>query len=172
LILVNDVGCRDFPRLDANQGATPRLVREGRWNQPAQDAMTSTSALSRTPYDLIGGGVPIRAIVDRFYDLMEMDAAYAELRALHAPDLTPMRESLSSFLAAWTGGPRDWFEDRPGKCMMSVHRGIPITPETGRQWAEAMRRAIEGSILDPALGEKLAGALSDLARRMAGLPAD
>jgi hemoglobin len=135
--------------------------------------MTSTSAqLSRTPYELIGGAVSIRAIVDRFYDLMETEPAYAELRALHAPDLIPMRDSLSSFLAAWTGGPRDWFEERPGKCMMSVHRGVTVTPDTARQWSEAMRRAIEDSILDPAIGAKLAGALSELALRMGGPPAN
>lgn len=125
-----------------------------------------TTALARTPYDMIGGAGPIREIVDRFYDLMESDPAYAELRALHAADLTPMRASLSSFLKAWLGGPRDWFEERPGKCLMSAHRGIVIVPATARQWAEAMRKAIEGSSVGPEFGAKLAGALSELALRM------
>lgn len=127
----------------------------------------TTAQLTRTPYDMIGGAGPIREIVDRFYDLMEGDPAYSELRALHAADLTPMRASLSSFLAAWLGGPRNWFEDRSGKCLMSAHRGIIIVPETAQQWAEAMRRAIEGSSIEPEFGAKLAGALSDLALRMA-----
>lgn len=129
--------------------------------------MTSTTAqLARTPYDMIGGAGPIREIVDRFYDLMEADPAYAELRNLHAVDLTPMRASLSDFLAAWMGGPRTWFEERPGKCLMSAHKGVTITPETARQWAEAMRRAIEGSSVEPEFGAKFAAALSDLALRM------
>lgn len=125
----------------------------------------TTAQLARTPYDMIGGG-PIPEIVDRFYDLMDTDPAYSELRALHAADLTPMRASLGSFLAAWLGGPRDWFEQRPGRCLMSAHRDTVIVPETARQWAEAMRRAIEGSSIDPQFGAKLAGALSDLALRM------
>jgi hemoglobin len=130
--------------------------------------MTATNAvLARTPYDMIGGAGPIREIVDRFYDLLEADPAFAELRALHAPDLAPMRGSLSDFLAAWMGGPRDWFEERPGRCMMSAHKGVPITPAVARQWADAMRRAIESSTVDPQFGAKLAGALSDLALRMA-----
>lgn len=129
--------------------------------------MTATAAqLSRTPYDMIGGTAPIREIVDRFYDLMEADPAYAELRALHAADLTPMRGSLTSFLAAWMGGPRDWFEERPGKCLMSAHKGVTINPDTARQWADAMRRAIEGSSVDQEFGAKFAGALSGLALRM------
>jgi hemoglobin len=130
--------------------------------------VTSTAAQSaRTPYDMIGGIAPIREIVDRFYDLMEADPAHAELRALHAADLAPMRPSLSGFLAAWMGGPRDWFEERPGRCMMSAHKGIAITPQTAGQWAEAMRRAIAGSSVELTFGAKLAGALGDLALRMA-----
>ncbi|MFT4026209.1 MAG: group II truncated hemoglobin [Novosphingobium sp.] len=129
--------------------------------------MTSTTTqLARTPYDMIGGSGPIREIVDRFYDLMESDPAYAELRALHAPDLDPMRSSLTGFLAAWMGGPRDWFEERPGKCLMSAHKGVTVTPATARQWADAMRQAIESSSVDSAFGTKLAGALGDLALRM------
>lgn len=129
--------------------------------------MTTASAqLTRTPYDIIGGGAPIREIVDRFYDLMENDPAYAHLRALHAADLTDMRASLSGFLAAWMGGPRDWFEERPGRCMMSAHRDMPISRQSAQQWVDAMRLAIEESSVDPDFGTKLGGALADLALRM------
>jgi hemoglobin len=128
--------------------------------------MTATAQLARTPYDMIGGTAPIQEIVDLFYELMETDPAYAELRALHAEDLSPMRASLTAFLAAWMGGPRDWFEQRPGKCLMSAHKGVTISPETARQWAEAMRRAIESSSVDRGFGAKLASALGDLALRM------
>ena len=46
----------------------------------------------------------LQAITQRFYDLMEQDPAYAELRAMHAPDLTEMRASLPLFLAGWEIG--------------------------------------------------------------------
>jgi len=128
--------------------------------------MTDTEQLSRSPYEMIGGSAPIRAIVDRFYDLMDCEDEYAALRHLHGPDLAPMRESLSGFLAAWMGGPRDWFEQRPGKCLMSAHKSVKIDPATARQWAAAMRRAIEDSPVDKAFGAKFADALSDLALRM------
>lgn len=52
------------------------------------------------PYERIGGRAPIAALVERFYDLMESDPAYSELRAIHAPELAPMRESLADFLTA------------------------------------------------------------------------
>jgi len=102
----------------------------------------TAEAVATSPFERVGGHDVMRAITDRFYDLMDQDSAYAELRAIHAADLSDMRAQLPSFLAGWAGGPRDWFEANPGKCMMSAHGGIPITRETAGQWAEAMTRAI------------------------------
>lgn len=117
-----------------------------------------------TPYWRIGGEAGVRRMVDRFYDLMDSDPAYAELRAMHAADLGPMRESLSGFLAAWLGGPRDWFEQRPGACIMSAHGRFPITSETAGQWTDAMRRAMA----DTGIDADLAGAMDEAFGRMAG----
>ena len=94
-----------------------------------------------SPYEQLGARAAIDRVVGRFYDLMEQDPAYAELRAMHAADLAPMRASLAGFLSGWAGGPRDWFDANPGKCMMSMHSGFTITRETAVQWVEAMERA-------------------------------
>nr|WP_198148574.1 group II truncated hemoglobin [Sphingomonas sp. Y57] len=118
-------------------------------------------------YERIGGAPVVQAIVDRFYDLMEAEARFAELRALHADDLGPMRRSLAGFLTAWLGGPRDWFADNPGKCVMSVHGGIAIGAGTARQWTDAMRRAIADQTSDPDLAARMADALEGMALAMA-----
>lgn len=133
----------------------------------ATDAETATRpALS--PYDRIGGIDVLRAITDRFYDLMESDPAYGALRAMHAPDLGPMRASLPSFLAGWCGGPRDWWEANPGKCMMSMHKPFPIDKVTAAQWAEAMRRAIADTApADTEIAEAMADVLANMATGMA-----
>jgi hemoglobin len=116
---------------------------------------------------LLGGHDAMQAIVDRFYDLMDSDPAYAELRAMHAPDLTRMRVELARFLAGWAGGPRDWFEDNPGRCMMSVHKPYAISKEVAGQWAEAMQRAIDLVAPENAeLGRQMGELLGDLARGM------
>ena len=81
---------------------------------------------------------------------MNSDPAYAELRIMHSPDLTKMRAALAQFLAGWSGGPRDWFETNPGRCMMSVHKPYTITREVAVQWAGAMKRAIAD--VAPAIG--------------------
>ena len=57
-----------------------------------------------TAYALIGGGEAIRQLVDRFYDLMELEPAYSIIRQLHPPDLSTSRDKLYLFLSGWMGG--------------------------------------------------------------------
>ena len=124
--------------------------------------------LPTTPFHKLGGHPVMQAIVNRFYDLMDSDPAYAELRAMHAPDLSEMRASLPLFLAGWAGGPRDWFEANPGKCMMSAHGGFKIDSGTAVQWSEAMRRAIADSeVADREIADAMADVLDRMARGMA-----
>ncbi len=121
----------------------------------------------QTPFTLMGGIPTVRRLVDRFYDLMEEDPAYAALRDLHAPDLVPMRASLTSFLTAWLGGPRDWFTERPGACVMSAHSKVAITSETATQWKSAMARALSDTGVDPDLGAQINVAFARMAQGMA-----
>ena len=108
--------------------------------------MTGSAAVTESWFDRIGGVAPVAALVNRFYDLMEQDPAYARLRALHAADLAPMRESLTGFLTGWLGGPRDWFAT--GKCVMGVHAPFVIDAGLRDEWLDAMGRAILDTISD------------------------
>ena len=100
---------------------------------------TLTETAASSPYDRIGGLDVLRRITDRFYDLMESEPAFTALRAMHAPDLAPMRQALPLFLAGWSGGPRTWWDANPGKCMVSMHIRFGIDKTTAGQWADAMR---------------------------------
>lgn len=126
--------------------------------------MAVSAETELTPFERLGGHATLRAITDRFYDLMEQDPAYAALRAMHAADLAPMRAALPSFLTGWCGGPRDWWQDNPGKCMVSLHSPFAIDRETAGQWAGAMRRAIAD--VAPA-NAAVAQAMGDVLERMA-----
>jgi hemoglobin len=129
---------------------------------------TTTETSAASPYDRIGGLATLRQITDRFYDLMETEPAFKTLRAMHAPDLGPMRESLPLFLAGWSGGPRTWWEANPGKCMVSMHSPFGIDATTAGQWADAMRQAIaDVAPSDNAIARALADVLDRMARGMA-----
>ncbi len=123
-----------------------------------------------TPYDLIGGRPAVGAMVQRFYDLMEGDPACAALRALHAPDLAPMRASLTGFLTAWLGGPLDWFEQHPGACVMSAHGKVAIDAAVSRQWTDAMRRAMADTGVAPDVARLIDDAFVRMAAAMVNRP--
>ncbi len=130
-------------------------------------ATIAETAIPNTPFHRLGGHETMQAICDRFYDLMDSDPAYAELRAMHAADLAPMRKSLPMFLAGWAGGPRDWFDANPGRCMMSVHKPFTITKAVAGQWAEAMKRAIADTTpADAELAKAMGGVLEEMALGM------
>lgn len=131
---------------------------------PTNAAPPETDRPPDTPFLRLGGAAAFQRIADRFYDLMDSDPAYAGVRALHAEDLTPMRRSLAGFLSAWAGGPRDWFEANRGRCMMSIHKSLPIDPELARQWADAMKRAIvEAGTEDDDLAAQMGAILERMA---------
>lgn len=119
-----------------------------------------------TPFSRAGGEETVARLVDRFYDLMDSDPSYAELRAMHAPDLAPMRRSLAGFLTGWLGGPRHWFDDHPGKCMMSVHAPFPIDERTAGQWTQAMGVALRDIMSDAELADQIDTAFRSMATAM------
>ncbi|MFO1425923.1 MAG: group II truncated hemoglobin [Steroidobacteraceae bacterium] len=98
-----------------------------------------------TPFQLLGGEeAAVRRIVDRFYDIMDSDPALASLRAMHAADLTPMRDKLTWFLTGWLGGPPRYAEQNKGSvCITDAHRPFPIDEAARDQWMACMRRALE-----------------------------
>ena len=51
------------------------------------DPQTSTDAQPATAFEWLGGEAAVRALVDRFYDLMDLEPAYAGIRALPAVGL-------------------------------------------------------------------------------------
>ena len=53
--------------------------------QIASTPSATATARYATPYQALGGAAVIEAIITRFYDLVEHDPAYAELRAMQPP---------------------------------------------------------------------------------------
>ena len=134
-------------------------------SEPTETTTPQPETKRATPFDRLGGADVVIAITNRFYDLMDSDRAFAALRAMHADDLAPMRESLAGFLIGWSGGPRDWFGQ--GKCVFSLHRPMAITQKTAQQWADAMRRAIHDVVReDEEMARTMSGVLEEIALSM------
>jgi hemoglobin len=108
-----------------------------------------------TPFDWIGGETVVKALCDRFYDLMELEPNYAALRSVHGTDLTQAREKLFWFLCGWLGGPSH-YTDRFGHPRLRMrHMPFAIGIRERDQWLSCMDQAMRETEIDPELRERL-----------------
>ena len=98
---------------------------------------------SPTPYQLLGGDAQVRKLVDHFYDLMDFEPKYAQLRTVHGSTLESARDKLYMFLSGWLGGP-SLYIDRFGHPMLRArHLPFAIGTVERDQWMACMAQAME-----------------------------
>lgn len=96
----------------------------------------------KTIYELLGGAEGLRQLVDRFYDLMDLDESYAGIRAMHGDHLNGSRDKLYLFLTGWTGGPDLYVQQYGHPRLKARHMPFPIGLSERDQWLECMRQAM------------------------------
>jgi hemoglobin len=111
-----------------------------------------------TAFDALGGESVVRALVDRFYDLMDLEADYAGMRALHPPELDTSRDKLFWFLCGWLGGPSHYVERFGHPRLRARHLPFSIGISERDQWLACMAQAMRELDIDPALSDRLAEA--------------
>ena len=95
-----------------------------------------------TPFEWIGGEAKVHALVERFYDLMEIEPKYKELRAAHGTELERARQNLFWFLCGWLGGPQH-YTDRFGHPRLRMrHMPFKIGIVERDQWLACMDQAM------------------------------
>ena len=108
-----------------------------------------------TPSERLGGEAGVRTLVDRFYDLMDLEPAYAGIRALHPASLDGSRDKLFWFLSGWLGGP-DLYQSRFGHPRLRArHLPYAIGIAERDQWMACMAQAMQDRAIDPTLAERL-----------------
>jgi hemoglobin len=111
-----------------------------------------------TAFEIVGGEARVRALVDRFYDLMDLEPGYAGIRRLHPATLDGSRDKLFWFLCGWLGGPSH-YETRFGHPRLRArHLPYRIGIAERDQWMACMKQAMAEEGLDANLAERLAGA--------------
>ena len=121
--------------------------------------MNDTTPREATPaFELLGGEAAVRALVDRFYDLMDLEPDYAALRAVHGSTLDEARDKLFWFLCGWLGGPQHYVERFGHPRLRARHLPFPIGIRERDQWLACMSQAMREREVDPVLAERLAQA--------------
>jgi len=95
-----------------------------------------------TPFEQIGGEAQVRALTERFYDLMDLEPAYAQLRTVHAPTLDDARQKLFWFLCGWLGGPQHYVERFGHPRLRQRHMPHQIGLVQRDQWLACMSQAM------------------------------
>ena len=108
-----------------------------------------------TPYAWVGGDARVRELVDRFYDLMDLEPGYRELRAAHGTTLDDARDKLYWFLSGWLGGPDHYIERFGHPRLRMRHMPFSIGVQERDQWVACMHQAMTEVQLDPVLIERL-----------------
>ena len=119
--------------------------------------MTSLDDQDNAPtlYDIIGGETRLRELVDRFYDLMDLEPQFAALRAMHPPSLDGSRDKLFWFLCGWSGGPNHFIERFGHPRLRARHLPFSIASNERDQWLRCMALAMHELDMPEALQERL-----------------
>ena len=96
----------------------------------------------QTPYQILGEQ-GIRDLTSAFYDIMDTLPEAADVRAMHAQDLGPMKENLADYLTGWMGGPPLYADKHGTVCMTAPHEPYHIGPRERDQWLLCMDKALE-----------------------------
>jgi hemoglobin len=109
----------------------------------------------KTTYELIGGAEKLRELVDRFYDLMDLEENYQVIRLMHPTDSTSSREKLFMFLSGWMGGPDLFVEQYGHPRLKARHLPFSIGISERDQWLQCMRQAMKDVGINGILFERL-----------------
>jgi hemoglobin len=108
-----------------------------------------------TPFELLGGEAQVRALTDRFYDLMDLEPAYASIRAMHPNTLDGSRDKLFWFLCGWLGGPQHYIERFGHPMLRARHLPFPIGTAERDGWLACMLQAMTEQGIEERLCERL-----------------
>ena len=108
-----------------------------------------------TPFAWIGGEHAVLGLTERFYDLMDLEPAYAQLRATHGSDLAHARQRLFWFLCGWLGGPQHYTDRFGHPRLRARHMPFAIGITERDQWLACMDQAMGESGVDPDLRKRL-----------------
>lgn len=99
-----------------------------------------------TPFELLGGADKIRALVERFYDVMS--DREPELARLHPCDpdgrvARVPRDRFALFLIGWLGGPEDYVAQHGHPRLRMRHGRVAVNLAMRDAWLRCMTVAME-----------------------------
>ena len=126
--------------------------------------------IPETLFDALGGALGVRALVDRFYALMDTLPEAEAIRAMHPADLGESADKLYEFLSGWTGGPPLYIQKRGHPRLRARHMPFAIGSDAASAWMRCMSQALDEVVPEPMLRQRVAESLTRVAQHMQNRP--
>jgi hemoglobin len=117
--------------------------------------MTIEDPQQPSAFELVGGETKVRELVDRFYDLMDLEPEFAGIRGLHPAALDGSRDKLYWFLSGWLGGPSLYIERYGHPRLRARHLPYAIASDERDQWLRCMAWAMQDAGIPENLQQRL-----------------
>lgn len=120
----------------------------------------------RSIYQRLGGEPVVRAIANRFYDIMSTDPAAKELYAMHPLPLDAIRQKFFEFLSGWFEGPQLYVEKYGHPMLRARHLPFAIDVKMRDQWLMCMYQTLDELVSEAELRHELRQRFTRLAHHM------
>jgi len=121
--------------------------------------LPAVAALPANPhYARLGGEAALLRLVERFYALMEQLPQARTIRAMHAADLSQVRQHLFMFLSGWLGGPALYQARFGSPRLRQSHMKFAIDGAARDAWMACMTQALEEQVEDAELRAQIRAA--------------
>lgn len=123
--------------------------------------------------DRIGGEDRVRALVERFYDLIETLPEGAQILHLHfrGHGMAHVRAEQFEFLCGFFGGRRYYAEKHGHMNLREIHDHVPIRPEDAENWLYCMDLAMTDMAVQEPLRGQIMQTFGRAARMLVNRPA-
>ena len=123
-----------------------------------------------SPYAALGGEAMVRALVARFYELMDILPEAAACRAVHPPSLVRAEEKLFEYLTGWLGGPPLYTEKYGHPRLRSRHFVAPIGAAEVEGWLLCFHQAWNEIVPPSPVADSILEKIDGLGWHMANQP--
>ncbi len=118
------------------------------------------------PYLRLGGVDGVKALVEAFYDAMEVhEPALTRVHRLDAPGKVSResRDFFATFLVYWLGGPQDYLTVRGHPRLRMRHAAVPVDVMLRDAWLRSMQRALDARAVSGGVRAYLDGRFAEVA---------
>ena len=118
-------------------------------------------------FNQLGSLAAIKQLADEFYDVMDSDPTFNDLRSLHPHKLIKTKKKLFRFLTHWLGGPKLLTRVPPSAALLELrHRHFELNEERAKLWLACMDKAMSNLEIESALKDKLNSKFAGMIKAM------